>query len=123
MSGVLGHRLGRKYSREWWRASSVKYVGQFLLGVAPGEVGVGLGEAELRQTVHDLRPGEGLGEEDDFRVLGLDAADQPLPEGEGLGVRIVDAEDASRPRRSSGPPRPSVRATAPRQSSLSKSKG
>ena len=27
-------------------------------------------------------------------MVGLDAADQPFPEGEGLGVRIVDAEDA-----------------------------
>ncbi len=44
--------------------------------------------------VHDLRPGEGLGEEDHVGIGGADARDQPLPEGEGLGVRVVDAEDA-----------------------------
>ena len=32
--------------------------------LAPGEVGVGLGEACLGERVHDLRAGEGLGEED-----------------------------------------------------------
>ena len=40
-----------------------------------------------------LRAGEGLGEKDNLRVLVLDGADQPLPEVDGLGVRIVDAED------------------------------
>ena len=61
---------------------------------APREVRVGLGEAELRQTVHDLRPGERLGQEDHVRVFGLDRFDQPLPESERLGVRVVDPEDA-----------------------------
>ena len=49
----------------------------------------GLGEA-----VHDLRPRERLGQEDRVRVLGQDLGDQPLPEHEGLRVRVVDAEDA-----------------------------
>ena len=39
-------------------------LGQLGLGVPPGEVGVRLGEPELRQPVHHLRPGERLGQED-----------------------------------------------------------
>lgn len=64
------------------------------LAIAPGEVGVGLGESALRQVVHDLGAREGLGEEEDFRMLFLDFADEITPKSEGLGVGIVDAEDA-----------------------------
>ena len=70
-------------------------VGQLGLAVPPGEVGVGLGEADLGEALHHLRPGEGLGEEDDVGVLVLHLADHPLPERERLGVRVVDAEDAN----------------------------
>ncbi len=63
------------------------------LGVAPGEVGVGLGEAGLGEGVHDVRAGEGFGEEDGVGVVLVDVGDAPLPEGQGLGVRVVDAED------------------------------
>src|SRR5688572_21637300 len=66
---------------------------QFLLRVAPGEVRVRLREADLRQLVHDARAREGLGEEDEIRVRLLQLAQAPLPEGEGLGVRVVDAEN------------------------------
>ena len=68
--------------------------GQFLLGVAPGEVGVGLREADLGEPVHHLRPRERLGEEDHVRMARAHVGDHPLPERQRLGVRIVDAEDA-----------------------------
>ncbi len=66
---------------------------QFLFGVAPGEVGVGLLEADLGQGVHHRGAGEGLGEEDDVGVGAVDLADDPLPEDDGFGVGVVDAED------------------------------
>ena len=69
-------------------------VGQFLLGVAPGEIRIGLGEADLGEALHDLGPGEGLRQEDRVRIAVADFADHPLPERKRLGVRIVDAEDA-----------------------------
>ena len=95
MSGVLAHRLGRRYSRTSVCVSSVKYSVSSALGVAPGEVGVRLGEAELGQAVHHLRPRERLGQEDHLGVLARRTSrDQPLPERERLGVRVVDAEDA-----------------------------
>ena len=65
MSGVLGQRLGRKKSETGGLEISSKYSLQLVLGVAPGEVGVGLGEAGLGERVHDVRAGEGFGEEDD----------------------------------------------------------
>jgi len=64
-----------------------------VLGVAPGEVGVGLGKAELGEAVHDLGPRERLGEEDRVRVFALQLGDRPFPERKRLGVRVVDAED------------------------------
>src|SRR6516225_4791454 len=67
---------------------------QFLLARAPSEVGVGLAEAELGERLHHLRSGEGLGQKHDVRIDGLDFSDQPLPERERLGMRIVDAKDA-----------------------------
>ena len=73
---------------------SSKYCLQLVAGVAPGEVGVGLGEAGLGEGVHDVGAGEGFGEEDDVGIFFVDLGDAPLPEGEGLGVGVVDAEDA-----------------------------
>src|SRR6266566_4525967 len=67
---------------------------QLLLARAPSEVGVGLAEAELGERLHHLGSGEGLGQEDDVRIDGLDFSDQPLPERKRLGMRIVDAKDA-----------------------------
>src|SRR6516225_5506957 len=66
---------------------------QFLLARAPSEVGVGLAEAKLGERLHDFWSGEGLGQEDDVRIDGLDFSDQPLPERKRLGMRIVDAKD------------------------------
>ena len=59
----------------------------------PGEVGVGLVEPGLGQRAHHRATGERLGQEDHVGVLGADLADHPLPEGQRLGVRVVDAED------------------------------
>ena len=41
-----------------------------------------------------MRPGKGLGEEDGFGILPFDLVDDPLPEREGLCMRIVYPEDA-----------------------------
>ena len=38
--------------------------------------------------------GERLGKEHDIRMQGRDLVQEPLPERQRLGVRIVDAEDA-----------------------------
>ena len=97
MSGVFGHRLGRKYSQVFARVVQrqlAEILGQLLFRVAPGEIGIGLGEAQLGQPMHDFRTGEGLGKKNDVGEFGLDPADQPLPEAERLGVRIVDPENA-----------------------------
>src|SRR5216683_3170380 len=67
---------------------------RLVLEVPPGEVGVRLVEAGLGQRLHHLGARERLGEEDGVRVAPLHLADHPLPEREGLGVRVVDAEDA-----------------------------
>ena len=64
-----------------------------MLGIAPSEIGVGLGESDLGQAVHHFRPREGLGQEDHVGVPPTDVADQPFPERQWLGVWIVDAED------------------------------
>ena len=44
--------------------------------------------------MHHPRPRERLGQENHIGPLALDLCDQPLPEREGLGVRIVDAKYA-----------------------------
>ena len=66
---------------------------QLILARAPGEVGVGLVEAELGERLHDFGPGKRLGEKDDVGVDRLDFSDQPFPERKWLGVRVVDAKD------------------------------
>ncbi len=43
--------------------------------------------------MHDRRAGERLGEEEHVRVGPLDLPDQPVPEVQRLGVRVVDPED------------------------------
>ena len=65
---------------------------QLLLGIAPGKIGVRVGEAQLGQPVHDLGPRECFGKKYHLRMPLLDLADHPFPEGKGLGVRVVDAE-------------------------------
>jgi len=63
-----------------------------VLCVSPGEIGVRLGEPCLCEAVHDFWPCECLCEEDDFGILGLYSGDEPVPEPEGLCVRIVHPE-------------------------------
>ncbi len=94
MSGVLGQKLGRKKSATSVRVSSCRYALELGLGGAPGEVGVRLAEPALGQGVHQLGAGEGLGQEEDVGVPGLDVVDAPVPEAQRLGVRVIDAEDA-----------------------------
>src|SRR4051812_25058273 len=59
----------------------------------PGEVRVGLSEAQLGQSLHERRPGKRLGQEDHVRMQPLNLLDQPLPKLKWLGVRIVHPED------------------------------
>ncbi len=65
---------------------------QLGLCVAPGEVGVGLGEAHLGKRPHHVRPGERLGQEQHVRFGRLHFGYEPLPELDRLGVGIVDPE-------------------------------
>ncbi|MNO76579.1 hypothetical protein D3C76_676530 [compost metagenome] len=65
---------------------------QLRLGVAPGEVGVALAEARLAQARHHRGAGEGFGEENHLGMIAANLGDQPFPEWQRLGVRVVDAE-------------------------------
>ena len=113
MSGVLGQTLGVKKSADG-RLGDLFEVGlQLGLFRAPGEVGVGLRVAALGERVHDVRAGEGFGEEDDVGRFGVQVGDAPLPEREGLGVRVVDAEDADAAVRSRTGRRSGVRPRGP----------
>ena len=69
MSGVLAKKFGRKYCGSSERVSSVMYDDQLGLRVAPGEVGVGLAEAGLREQRHHRRARERLGQEHRLGVL------------------------------------------------------
>ena len=64
-----------------------------LLGGPPREVCVGLIEADRAERAHHGGAREGLGQEECARVLRLDVGEEALPEGNGLRVRVVDAED------------------------------
>src|SRR4051812_28086216 len=66
---------------------------ELLARVTPGKVRIGLGKPKLCQAIHDLRPRKRLGQKNELRVLPLQLADHPFPEGKGLGVRVVDSED------------------------------
>ena len=93
MSGVLVKKLGRKYSFSGPPGQLVDVLREVVAVVLPGEVGVALGEADLRELAHHGPAGEGLGQEDDVAVDLVDLADQPLPERDRLRVRVVDPED------------------------------
>ena len=90
---MFGQTFGRKNSDDRRAGELLEVLGQLLLVRAPREVRVGLAEPDLGQAVHHLRPGERLGQEERLRVRALELAERPLPEREGLGVRVVDAED------------------------------
>ena len=84
---VRAHVLARLLLRE---LSEV--LDDLRLLVAPGEVRVGLVKADLSQALHDARPGERFGQEDHVGVRFPNFGDQPLPESERLGVRVVHPE-------------------------------
>ena len=93
MSGVTGKKLGRKYSALLRVGELVDVLHQLPARGLPGEVGVGLREAELGQLAHHRAARERLREEDHVAVDLVDLLDQPLPEQERLRVRVVDAVD------------------------------
>ena len=88
--------LTKKFGRIRWSVSR-RHLAEVLLelplGGAPGEVGVALVEADRAERLHHRRPGEGLGQEEHVGVGAADLLEQPLPERDRLGVRVVDAED------------------------------
>ena len=92
--GGVGPDVGAEEVGDGWVADFGEVLGELGLGGAPGEVGVGLGEAGLGERVHDVGAGEGFGEEEGVGRGLVEFGDAPLPEGEGLGVGVVDAEDA-----------------------------
>jgi hypothetical protein len=69
-------------------------VGKLGFRRAPGEVRVRLAKAQLRERLHDLRPCERLAQENHAGIARLNLGDQPLPEGECFGVRVIDPENA-----------------------------
>src|SRR5690606_41277495 len=69
---------------------------ELVLCVSPGEVRVGIVEAKLRQMIHDLWTAECLRQKYRIGILSAKLAQAPLPEGERLGMGIVDSK-ASHP--------------------------
>ena len=61
--------------------------------IAPGEVGVAVGEAAFGEEVFTLWTSEGFGQENDFRIIGFNVKDTPAPKLHRFGMGIVDAED------------------------------
>ena len=94
MSGVFGQKFGRYRLPEVAARQCGQVLHELPLGIAPGEVSIGLGEPCLAQAGHDLGPRECLGQEEHIGMLFPHLADKPFPEGEGFGVRIVHAKDA-----------------------------
>jgi hypothetical protein len=92
--GGVGEEVGAEDLGELAGAEVEQVLRELGLGVAPGEVGIRLAEPGLGERRHHRRAREGLREEDDVGVARLDLADQPLPEGDRLGVGVVDPEDA-----------------------------
>ena len=67
---------------------------EFCLRITPGKVGVGIIESQPGQCIHDFRPAEGFGQENQVRMLGAEAAQAPFPERKRLGMRIIDSKNA-----------------------------
>ena len=68
-------------------------VDQLLLRISPREIGVALVKPGSGQRFHHLWPGERFGEKDRVGIFLANAFDQILPEGDRLGVRVVNAKD------------------------------
>ena len=79
MSGVFGQRFPRKYSLHFRLRQLGEILRQLLLRVTPGEVGVALREARLRQRLHHFRLGEGFGEKDRIGKFRADAPRSNIP--------------------------------------------
>src|SRR6185437_3766253 len=92
--GGVGPEVRAEEVADRWSAQLLEVGAQLLAAVAPGEVGVRLAEAELGKAVHDLRTGERLGQKHGLRAAPPYARDEPFPQRERLGMRIVDAKDA-----------------------------
>lgn len=92
--GGVGPDVGSEEIGDGRIADFFEVILEVCLGVAPCEVGIGLGEAAFGERIHDVGASEGFGEEDCFWRVFEDFSNAPLPEGESFGVRIIDAEDA-----------------------------
>ena len=94
----MSGRVGEEVASEVLAHGRLRQLGQILLQlrlrVAPGEVRIALAKAELGELLHHLGPRKRLGQEDGVGIDALNLADEPFPEGERLGVRIVDPEHA-----------------------------
>src|ERR1051325_4001280 len=64
------------------------------LGIAPGEITVGLREPQLTEAIHHLWAGKSFGKKNDLGMILLHRVNQPLPKRQGFGVRIVHAKNA-----------------------------
>ena len=106
MSGVLGQKFGRRYSVDLGPGELGEVLAQLPRGVAPGEVGVGLAEAELGQALHDPGPGEGLGQEDHVGVLAPGPRPSATPRRRRAWCGGCRPGRSARPRRSSSERRP-----------------
>jgi hypothetical protein len=63
------------------------------LRVTPGEVSVALLEPDFCELLHHLRTRKCFREKDHFAINRSYFADEPFPEGNGLGMRVIDAKD------------------------------
>ena len=72
---------------------------QLGLGRAPGEISIGLREAELGERLHHLRAGEGFGQEDHARIARLHLADRPFPERQAAWCADCRCGKCARPDR------------------------
>src|SRR3569833_1760586 len=90
-------RVGPEIGTKIFAAAALREFGEVLrdlpLGVAPRKIIVRLAEADLGEAVHHLGPREGLGEKDRLGMCAPRLFDEPVPQREGFGVRIVDAKD------------------------------
>ena len=69
-------------------------VDELALRVTPGEISVALGEPSFSQRLHHFRFCECFGKKKHVRIWGVDAGNEIFPEGNWLGVRIIDPKDA-----------------------------
>ena len=97
---MFGQKFGRKNSLIGGFVSSSKYSRISAAVLRQVKYVYDWLKPSLASRYIELRPRERLGQEDRLRVVALDVADAPLPEGERLGVRVVDAEDRHAVRRS-----------------------